>query len=420
MALSTSVLTGLFKEIYADKLIDLAPQSVKLLKMVKFESKEKSLGNIYHQPVCVSDSQGFTYSAPDGNAFSLNDAVSFATQDAQVKGYQLLLRESIDYETAARASSSKSAFVEITGYMIKRMLNSMQRRLEMSFLYGNSGLAQTSGSVNIGATSTTVTFSLASFAQAMFNGMSGCYYQFYTNVPALVSSGADSIFSISKIDVEARTAVFTGTATGITALDSAIGSATCSLWFNGSYGKEMSGLDKIITNTGTLFNIDAATYEMWKGNSYSASSGQLNLAKLLAGVSKAVSRGLDEDVVCFVNPTSWANLHSDQAALRIYDSSYKPAEAVSGFEKLSYHGQNGKIDVISHSMIKQGEAFILPIKLLKRIGAQDVSFKTPGFGDEIFLQMASNAGCELRLYTNQAIFLEEPAKAVKITNIVAA
>jgi uncharacterized protein YmfQ (DUF2313 family) len=71
-----------------------------------------------------------------------------------------------------------------------------------------------------------------------------------------------------------------------------------------------------------------------------------------------------------------------------------------------------------HNIVKAGEAFIFPPKRCKRIGAQEVSFKTPGREDEIFLQLANNAGFELRVYTYQALFIEAPAKCVKISGFV--
>lgn len=46
-------LNGLFKESYADKLKELIPDGVKLLNRIKFMSKDKQPGNLYHQPVIL-------------------------------------------------------------------------------------------------------------------------------------------------------------------------------------------------------------------------------------------------------------------------------------------------------------------------------------------------------------------------------
>ena len=43
-----SSLSGLFKEAYADDLINLVPETAKLIKMVPFVQRDKELGNKYH------------------------------------------------------------------------------------------------------------------------------------------------------------------------------------------------------------------------------------------------------------------------------------------------------------------------------------------------------------------------------------
>jgi hypothetical protein len=43
-----STLNGLFKEVYADKLENLIPDGVMLLKRIPFVSKEKQNGSNYH------------------------------------------------------------------------------------------------------------------------------------------------------------------------------------------------------------------------------------------------------------------------------------------------------------------------------------------------------------------------------------
>jgi hypothetical protein len=43
-------LNGMFKETYGDKLQELIPDGVKVLNKIKFQSKDKTPGNLYHQP----------------------------------------------------------------------------------------------------------------------------------------------------------------------------------------------------------------------------------------------------------------------------------------------------------------------------------------------------------------------------------
>jgi hypothetical protein len=145
----------------------------------------------------------------------------------------------------------------------------------------------------------------------------------------------------------------------------------------------------------------------------------LTFGKILKGLAAAVARGLNEEVSVFVNPLTWENINDDLAALRQYDSSYRASKGEQGNEALVFHGQNGIIRLWPHLYVKQGEAFALPLSKVRRPGAQDISFKTPGGrNDEIFRHLTDKAGYELRVYTDQAIIINCPARCVKYTGIV--
>lgn len=411
-----STLSGLFKEVYGDDVMTLVPDSAKLIKIVPFVSEDKQIGNKYHQPVILSHEQGFTYAAYDAGAFALNDSVALAMQDAQVSSSQILLRTSISYDAAARASSSKKAFQKATQLIVENMIESMSKRVEISNIYGLTGIGKCNTSANVDATHTKITLTTESWASGIWAGMEGARLDIYYGA---VQETANAVAIVTAVDSANRIITISGHATDITAIDAAIlaHAGLVDLYFYGTYGTEMAGLDKIITNSGTLFNISAANYALWAGNSYAA-GGALTMGKLLSAVSKAVDRGLNEDCTCLLNPATWGNVMSDLSALRRYDGSYDKNKAENGVQKISFYSQNGKIDLVSHNIIKEGESFIFPHKKAKRIGAQDMSFKTPGREDEIFLQLAAYAGFELRNYTDQALFLETPARAVKITGIV--
>jgi hypothetical protein len=121
-------------------------------------------------------------------------------------------------------------------------------------------------------------------------------------------------------------------------------------------------------------------------------------------------------------PITWSFLDTDLGARRTFDASYKNSERAMGHEAITYYSQNGKNTVVSHPMVKQGEAFILPTKYCKRVASTDVAFRNPGSPvngeDRFFRELSDNAGFELRCYADQAVFLTHPAKAVKVTGIV--
>jgi hypothetical protein len=422
MATVATNLSGLFKETYADVVIQLVPEVAKLVKMVDFVPSDKEIGNLYHQPVIVNNEHGVTYAAQNGGAFTLNAAIAMNMQDAQVPGAQIILRSAIDYESAARASNDRKAFVKATSLLVKNMMESMRKRVEVASWYGADpdGLGQTSSSANASATSTVLQLTTASWSTGIWAGSENSTYQFYKDSDdSLVSSSTDSIFTISAVDVENRKLTVTGTATGITALDIAAAAGALNIFYNGAKAKEMSGLSKILQNTGTLFNVSATTYNLWKANSYNVSSTAFTFGKAISGLANAVGKGLEEKVTLWLNPRTWGNINTDLAALRRMDSSWKAEKGENGNKSITYYSQNGEIELVSHSVIKEGEAFAIPMQRVKRLGAVDITFKTPGMGeDEFFLHLADSAGFELRCYTDQHIFLETPAKAVRYYGIV--
>jgi hypothetical protein len=429
-----SSLSGLFKESYGDEVIDLLPEVAQLVKIIPFVQRDKELGNKYHQPVIVASEQGITYASADAGAFALEESVSMTMQDAQIQGAQMLLRSAISYDAAARASNSKKAFVKSTELLVENMLESLTKRLEISLLHGQKGIAdlaiggfvETSG----GATTATFTVTPESWAAGIFCGAEGAKLVFYSDSSDTIGGGTNlntnsdtnQNVSIVAVDVDARQVTVEGSAAAIEDINDISVSKAIRVYFKGSVqgsgasfaANEMAGMNKIITNSGTLFNINAATYNLWKGNTATV-SGQLTMGKLLSALSKGIVRGLNEKVVCAVNPATWANLASDLAALRRFDGSYDKKKGESGVESLVYHGQNGEVEILSHNLVKAGECFIFPPKRAKRIGAQEISFKTPGREEEIFLHLPNNAGFELRVYSDQALFLEMPSRCVYVT-----
>lgn len=417
-------LDGLFKEVYADSIINLMPEASKLVKAVPFSVEEK-IGKKYNQPVALTYEHGYTYAAPSSGAFTLRASISMKMQNAEVDGYQGVLRAQMDYETAAKAiSGGKAAFRKATQLQVENMMESGTKRVELSMLYGQSGIGVADSSVNASTTQTVIQLTTASWATGIWIGMENCPLQFWKQSDdSLVSSGADSIFTIDSIDVANRKLTVTGTTTGISALDTALGLGDCDIYFDtartaASTWSEMVGLNKIITNTGTLFNISATTYNMWRGNTYSAGSASLTLGKILNGLAIPTGRGLSEKVTVYLNDRTWANVASDQAALRKYDATYNADTAKNGFRAITFYSQNGEVELVPYNCVKEGEAFAVPLKRLKRIGAQDISFESLGQPGRIFRELSDSAGFEYRLYNDQSLFCETPAKLLKFTGIV--
>ena len=406
---TVSTLNGLFKEVYGDDVKQLIPTSNQLQQLIPLKAGAKRLGNLYHQPVVLAWPGGFTMAAASSGAFSLNSAVASTMKDASLAGAQIVLREYMDYEAAARAASGVNAFVDATKLMFEMMQKSARKRIEAELLYGQVGLGVVQSSSS--ATSPTViTFTAASWAPGLWSGIEGSEYDIYNGASQVNTNAA---LVVSSVDIDARQVTFTGNNTDIAAI-----AAGNDLYFRGAYGNEAAGVHKILTNTSSLFGIDAGNYNLWKATSYSAGSAALTFNKVKAAVGKAVGRGLDEDVILLVNPKGWDDMMTDLAALRRFVEREGGGSYEIGSEKIVFYSQAGKIEIRPHIMVKEGFAYGLVKSNWLRVGASDLTFQTPGYGGQIFTQLQSYAGFDVRCYYNGALLCEMPARNFIITGIV--
>ena len=398
---TASTISSWLKEIYADSIESLIPEGVRLLKMVPFTAGDKELGDNYIQPVALTHEHGFTVGS---GAFTLLSPVNATYAEAQVAGKNLLLRTSVSYDAAAKASNSKKAFMKWSEQIVGNMTASFTKRLEVLHFYGAASLGKVSA-----ITTGVITMTTASWAAGIWAGSEGTILEAFT---ALTSgSQHDADLTISAVDLTARTVTVTGTSTAVAENDL--------LFYKGFRGNEMNGIDKLVSNTGSLYNISATTYALWAGNSYSAGSAALTFGKIQRAIAIAVGKGLDEKVTVFVSPATYADLNTDMAALRKFDGSYKQAKGENGFEAICFYGVNGEIEIVPSIYVKEGEAFCVPLKRLKRLGSTDVTMKMPGMSDEqLCVQSSTLAAYEMRLFYDGNLFCERPAFLCKITGIV--
>lgn len=397
--------------------------------MDNFVSKEQREGNKYHQPVVLALPTGATWGV---GVVTLVNAIASQLGDAQVQGSAITHRDLLAYDAAAKAAKGgKQSFAEATSLIVKNLVKATSKFLELDLLYGGgsspaagNSIAQQTTSSNTNSTTQVITISYATWAPAIFSGMENSQIVFYTSAGALVSSGVDSIFTITATNVVPAsstvggTITVTGTTTGITALNLQA-AATLDIYWNTAYGNSMLGLRAILaTTSGTLFNINMSSYSLWQSNTYAVGSTQLTFGKLQAALALGVNRGLESDSMTLVSPPTFANLVDEQAGARLYDSSYDGEKGKNGFKKLQFFGPNGINTIQVHIFCHQGEAYIFPEDELIRMGpVENVTNTLPGMPGDFFVQSQTYAAYELRCYANQAIFLEAPAHGIILTGI---
>ena len=400
-------MNSIFKEAYADRVKDLIPDGVKLLNMFSFTAAEKQPGNLYHQPVTLGLEHGFTYGGTGGSAFALRNGVASSHEDAQIRGHEMVLRSYLSVGAVSR-SRGKNSFIQASKLIVENMLKSFARRLEVQLMYG-----QADGGIGVIETIATNTIKVEDheWAPGIWSGSEKMPIEIRSSAGALRGEVEVTAVRLADKEIDIDT-----TPAGTVATDV--------LYYAGAFGKEFAGIHKIITNTGTLFNIDASQFSLWSGNivevgtNFSGGEAVLSFAKLEEAIAVAMEKGLaDEDVYVLCNPKSWNNLLTEQTAKRRYDSSYSDAKLEDGAKALTFYGQNGMIEIHSSIYCKEGFAYVLPMSCYTRIGSSDVTLEQPGFEGK-FLKLLENANAyEMRAYTDQALFCSQPGTSTLLTFI---
>lgn len=422
-------LNGWFKSKYG-KFQDNIPDVAKLNKMLGDIVKAQKVGRNFNFPVELSLPQGATYAAAGDGAFAFEETIPGEMKEATIDGSQISVSDILDYESAAKAvDEGEEAYGDAGERMVRRMRKAGYKRIELALWYGQGSL----GAINTfpastGTSTKAIQITTATWATGIWTGMKGMRLHAYDSALTTQHGTTTGYFQIDAVLIASRTL-------SLTAKNSA-GADTDAVWTSGttvaigdvfvpkgSFGKDMAGVNKIVTNAGSLFGIDAATYELWAGNSFANGGVPFTLKKLQDSISDAVGKGLDEKATVFVSTRTWNNLCADQGALRQFDASYSEARAKAGFRALTMYSQNGELEIMPHTIIKEGEAFILPVDRFMKIGAQDLSPNVPGRGEQYFDNATNSsgqslAGYRLMMYCHEAIISGAPALCTKVTGIV--
>lgn len=315
------------------------------------------------------------------------------------------MRARLSYDAAAKASrAGKKAFAQAYGAVLKNMKESHQFRLELSLLYGRDGLGVVSSN-----TTGALVITAASWATGIWaSGMKGAVLEAFTGVTASETQHNGDL-TVSSISVSTKTVTVSGTSAAVVANDV--------LYFKGARTttgyNECAGLYRILTNTGTLFNISASSYELWSAQTYTV-SGALSLTAIMNASALGMSFGL-EKAILLCAPEKFASLASDEAALRRYVQDTPNAKR--GVKGISFMMGSVDIEILPHPLVKQGHALMLPEGAVHRVGAVDVTFSLPGSNDPMTVHVTDSTAIELRSMSDQGLYIETPAQAVLLTSI---
>lgn len=419
------VLSGIVKRVYSKEgVIRLLADEDQFQTDFPFMTSQR-IGEAYQQPLTLASEQGVAYGAA-GTTFTIAAPSTFVVEQAAVGAYQICIASKIDYDSFFRTQEvGEAAFDSAARLQVEEMAKSGKKRTEISMIYGGDALALAASSTNSVSGQIVVTVgNNGSWAAGIWSGLENATFDFWQQGGA-TKINTTTTFKLTNVDQVNKILTFTGDPTNATSINTYVNANTnkAQIVFAGTGvttlgDQEMVGLKLIASNTsGTLFGLSASTYNLWAGNIQNLGNTAITFAKIQDAVALLVARGLKGDLNVYLNPFSWANLLTDQAALRMFDSSYSSAEVDNGAETITFHSQNGKLRIKSHIYLKEGDAIFLPPKHVKRIGSTDWTFGVPGsMNGQVWFPNADSS-VSYRAYSAQSVFVEKPAQSLFMTGI---
>lgn len=426
--------TGLFKRRYGP-FANPTPPTNTLAQHCKFVEQEMRDGEDYAFPVLTGIEHGVTH-AKDHDAFSLNAAIDSTTERAFLSGCEILLRGTLPYGVVARAKNgiangggAGGAYFQPFDLKVKMLMEGGEFYREVALAYGaGTGAA---AAANIGVISANVTASdldpgctvsitRASFAPMLWAKMKNALVDIYQSDGSTVRAAGVSVTGIT-LSNNSISLVLTGSAATPAANDIIVPRTALT--------KQCYGLEAIFSNSGTLFNISAASNPAWKATTF-AVGGALSRTKIFQFSARLAHTGVKNGGKLFINPYAFADLVEESSGLQRFTT--EESTKTQGAQTLKYQTSVGIVEVVSYPFMKQGIGFFLPNGAPPgqnvdantwasnggpvRVGATDLTFNL-GKNEWFFQELADNAGSQMRIYGDQAVVCPMPWQCALLTGI---
>ena len=333
-----TTVSGLFKRVYAS-INEVLPEGFPFIKNVaKYEAAKKA-GSSIEYSIPLTHENGLSLFGSSGDVQTFSDSQAGVVRAASIVPCETFISSSLSTATLSRAAKEgEGAFKQASKDRVGRNVKSHHRFIEHLCFYGQDtfglgrvgfftstwqGTVFTNGTGTLAGTAFTTGVNIAAkrillnpadLATGIWLGAEGMEVRQRAIGGAVVATGA-----VTAVDL--RNGIITVDFTPVAAT-TATSHCLELLNQNGASGLDFVGAKGILTRSGVLFGIDNSLFGIWKGGEETI-SGKLTFSKVIDALMVSCNRGLDKDVTVFVSYDSWADMMTEQAALRQYDSSYK-------------------------------------------------------------------------------------------------
>ena len=417
---------GYFKRQYGG-IVTPIPEANTFRRDFAFIPKAKRPGDTYEVNVKLGKEHGVTHD-DTRTAYTYQSSADSIELPARLRGSSISLVGKIPRDVIEQLESAMQRNAPVSGLdeKIAATLEGTELYTELMLHYG-PGPASTALS-SIGTVSTIVSgtnlgaggpivcdLTRATWAGGMWNQFAGG-----TAMVDVVESDLSTVVETDVVvqavshDNNRLTLAKSGAATDVDATDV--------LMARNAIDKSAVGLHGILSNTGSLFELSAATYPQWKAETFAA-GGALVRSEILALGSRLSRNGLKSGGKLYLNSAAIADLGDELSDLQTFDSPDGRTSKTKEFGAtvLRYHTPCGTIEAVEDNFMQQGIGMFVgrgngtKKLVVDRVGARDVTIEQPG--GEIVQNLEGSAGSQVVGYTNQAPFANIPYHCALITGI---
>lgn len=469
---------GTFIDAWADGIVEAYKNVVPILADAPLREAE-IVGGKYHVATRLTYEGGTTFAPTQTQPGDTANtpyvgARSGYSPDAQLEGMQIHGRSRLTYEVIARSSKSvsdtasdkKKAVKAATQIVCDGLLQGTLKKTETLMLHGRMGIGQLDSAQdgsNVVATTyegvsgfaVDLAISAATWAEGIWAAFEGHTFDLFANTSGLPSgtrlntaantnlTGGALQNGFILIAVNPPTILLNGPTYSETGRVIRLwhSSGTAGAWGTGVIGgwttpasgaqvehlcfesggptNEFVGLTLMAQNVATLFGIDSTKYGMYRGNNRT-SVGNLRLSTLVRALKSPINFGAQGVTIRSVVPTElFSQFANDESTLRRYGAATGTAE--NGFDTIEiYLPHKSKLEILGHSLQKDGQVLSYVPKETMRVGAQDIDFvqrNGKGRKDAILLEVQDRPASEVRLFGQFAPMVETPRHMMAMSGV---
>lgn len=356
---------------YGSKLVQAVTKYSTFMELFPFLKKEKQ-GLDYNFPIALTRSGGLTLLGSNPGKVTLNDAISPAVKMATLSASAIWHSEAITEEMITRSAGGNPDYMNELDVVMDVLDAAVGTDFDEICLKGQVGLA---ASTNVSATGTTVTFPVtaATWAASSWLGAEGLTFDIFAATNSASKSNGTASLTLSAVDIDNKTLSLTCDSLDTAAIDALTNGVLyrAGAKTGASTFKEAEGIHSLMSkSSGTVHGINVANYSLWKCPQSNA-SGALTFAKLQRAAIKPANAGARGDLVVLLPNASFADVATEQAALRQYDKSYTEAEFKNGAKAVTFVNNNGSLTLMAHPLVWEGYAYVIKKDAWIRIGSSE-------------------------------------------------